>query len=435
VASPTYFPLLDYWPGNLVLGGNADSGSVLNAARAWLQSVPIDVVAVQGSAGPAVISTSCDSLAGWTPMWISCYSAMAPSTFAEQGAFLLAVKPNQDAGLKTNLKGRLNFPTLGTGPGHIITLSDSNFQKTIATANNRPTNDANDAFVGYDQGDGNPANIGISLGAPVSLSNYIGNVGDGTSWLERLTAGLKEFKTNVQMDSRLAVAGAVQANSFVSTGTGPWSLMGSFGTLSPAASGKSLIGFGASGVLQVSANGGAVLTVATIDGTGNVEANANTATQFGSTPAQCNGSFATGIQANGNANCSTADVLQLAETTAPTGIANYGLFWFDSTCHCPRVLDNNGQPVQLGLTNVFNQDSGGTNPANTLEEVNGTTPQALRVYGTWTNSTNWERTGLAWDATDGYFVLKNENAGTGSQRGLGFWIGSSIRWGLTRDRR
>ncbi len=431
VAVPSYFPLLDYWPGNLVLGGNADSGSVLNAARAWLQTVPSNVVAVHGTAAPAVISTSCDSLAGWTPLWLSCYSAMAPSALAEQGAFLLAVKPNADAGLKTNLKGRLNFPTLGTGPGHIITLSDSNFQKTIATANNRPTNDANDAFVGYDQGDGNPAHIGISLGAPVSLSNYIGNVGDGTNWLERLTAGLKEFKTNVQMDGGLTVSGTVQANSFVSTGTGAWSLTGSYGTLSPAAAGKSLIGFGASGVLQVSENGGAVLNVATIDGSGNIAANASTATQLAATPAQCNGSFATGIAANGNANCSTADVLQLAETTPPTGIANYGLFWFDSTCHCPKVISNNGQAVQLGLTNVFNQDSGGTNPSNTFEEVNGSNPQALRVYGTWTNSTTWERTGLAWDATDGYFVVKNENNGTGTQqRGLGFWIGSNIRWAI-----
>ena len=81
---------------------------------------------------------------------------MAPSAFYEQGAFLLAVKPNADGGLRTNLKGRMNFSSLGTGPGHIITLSDSNFQKTIATANNRPVNDANDAFIGYDQGDGRP---------------------------------------------------------------------------------------------------------------------------------------------------------------------------------------------------------------------------------------------------------------------------------------
>jgi hypothetical protein len=203
-------------------------------------------------------------------------------------------------------------------------------------------------------------------------------------------------------------------------------LQGGFGTLAVAPSGQSLIGFGASGKLQVSENGGALLEVAKLDTSGNVA----TANGLAQTPTQCTGSFATGIQANGNANCSTADQVQLAETAAPTGIPNYGIFWFDSTCHCPKVIDNNGQAVQLGLTNVFNQDSNGSNPSNTLEEVNGTSPQALRVYGTWTNSTNWERTGLSWDQSDTYFVLKNENAGTGIQRGIGFWIGSNIRWAI-----
>jgi hypothetical protein len=203
-------------------------------------------------------------------------------------------------------------------------------------------------------------------------------------------------------------------------------VQGSFGTLIAAPVGQSLVGFGAGGKLQVSENGGALLEVAKLDTNGNVA----TATALAQTPTQCSGSFATGVQANGNANCSTADQIQLAETTPPTGIPNYGIFWFDSTCHCPKVIDNNGQAVQLGITNVFNQDSNGTNPSNTLEEVNGTNPQAFRAYGTWTNATNWERTGLAWDQTDGYFVLKNENAGSGSQRGLGFWIGSNIRWAL-----
>jgi hypothetical protein len=158
--------------------------------------------------------------------------------------------------------------------------------------------------------------------------------------------------------------------------------------------------------------------------------NVPTAGALAQTPTQCTGSFATGVQANGNANCSTADQIQLAETTPPTGIANFGIFWFDSTCHCPKVIDNNGQAVQLGLTNIFNQDSNGTNPSNTLEEVNGTTPQAFRVYGTRSDATDWERTGLSWDQTDSYFVLKNENAGTGNQRGIGFWIGSNIRWAI-----
>ena len=254
----------------------------------------------------------------------------------------------------------------------------------MATQNNRPTNDASDAYIGYDRGN-SPTTYGISFGAPVSLSNYIGNVGDGTNWLERLTSSLKEFKTNVQMDSGLTVTRAGAASSFLWTGSGPWSVQAGFGTLSAAPAGKSAIGFGAGGKLQVSENGGAVVEVAKLDVSGNVSENANTASALAATPTQCNGSFATGIQANGNANCGTADVVQLAETTAPTGIANFGLFWFDSTCHCPKVIDNNGQVVQLGLTNVFNSDAVGTSPANVLEERNGTTPQALRVFNTYTN--------------------------------------------------
>jgi hypothetical protein len=207
VATPTYFPLLDFWSGNLVLGANQDSNNVLNAATAKLDRVPSNVVALQGPAAPAVVANICEAVSGWTPVWLSCYTSMAPTTFYEQGAMLLAVKPNADGGLRTNLKGRLNFSTLGTGPGHIITLSDANFQKTIATANNRPSNDANDAFIGYDQGDGSPANIGITFGAPKSVSSYIGNIGDGTNWKERLTAAAKTFNVPVTINGNLTVTG------------------------------------------------------------------------------------------------------------------------------------------------------------------------------------------------------------------------------------
>jgi hypothetical protein len=422
VATPAYFPLLDFWPGNLVLVTNRDSGSVLDAATAWVRDAPSDIVGVQGTVAPAVISTNCNALLGWTPLWLSCYTSMSPGVFYDQGAFLLAVKPNQDGGLLTNLKGRLNFPTLGTGPGHIITLSDSNFQKTIATANNRPSNDANDSFIGYDEGNGNPSTVGISMGAPVSLSNYIGNVGDGTNWLERLTSGLKEIKPNVQLDNGLTVSGTAQASSFLTTGAGSWAVQGSYGALSPASTGNSAIGFGASGKLQVSENGGIVVEVAKLDSNGDVSENANTATQLAQTPTQCNGSFSTGVQANGNANCSTADVIQLAETGPPNGIPNYGIFWFDSTCHCPKVISNNGQAVQLGLLNVFNLD------ANTLEEYNGANPQTLNVYGTRADASDYERVRLGYDTTDGYFLLGSDAAGTGTQRGLGFWMQGSLRW-------
>jgi hypothetical protein len=110
---------------------------------------------------------------------------------------VMAVKPNNDGGKRTNLKGRVNFSTLGSGPGHIVTLSDSDFAKTVATANNRPANDPNDAFIGYDHGNGDPTQVGISFGAPRSLSNYIGNVGDSKSWKEQLTAKAKTFAVPV----------------------------------------------------------------------------------------------------------------------------------------------------------------------------------------------------------------------------------------------
>ena len=64
VGVPTYFPLLDFWPGNLVLGANGDSGSVLASARAWMDNAPGNVVAVQGSTAPALIAANCDSLGG-----------------------------------------------------------------------------------------------------------------------------------------------------------------------------------------------------------------------------------------------------------------------------------------------------------------------------------------------------------------------------------
>jgi hypothetical protein len=156
--------------------------------------------------------------------------------------------------------------------------------------------------------------------------------------------------------------------------------------------------------------------------TSNISGQASTALALAATPAQCNGSFATGIQANGNANCTTAGVIQLAETSQPAGIPNYGIFWFDSTTHTPRIIDNNGQVEQLALLNVFNTD------ANTLEEYNGTNPQTFNLYGTRTDASDYERARLGYDTADSYFFLGADAAGTGTQRGLGLWLQGSLRW-------
>jgi hypothetical protein len=197
VAPVTFFPVF-LWPGDFVLGSSGDTNSAFGAATLTIDSLSAQVVAVAGSTKPVVFANSCGALGNWTPAWIVCAAQNYPiSAFYEQGAMLLAVKPNNDGGKRPNLKGRLNFSTLGSAPGHIVTLSDSDFAKTVATANNRPVNDPNDAFIGYDHGNGDPAQVGISFGAPRSLSNYIGNVGDGKNWKEQLTAKAKTFAVPV----------------------------------------------------------------------------------------------------------------------------------------------------------------------------------------------------------------------------------------------
>jgi hypothetical protein len=211
VAPVTYFPKISFWPGDFVLGSSGDTNSSFGAATLTIDSLTAQVVSVAGAIKPVVFASSCGALGNWTPSWIVCAAQnYPPAAFYEQGALVMAVKPNNDGGLRTNLKGRLNFSTLGTGPGHIVTLSDSNFAKTVASANNRPGSDPNDAFIGYDHGVGDPTQVGISFGAPRSLSNYIGNVGDGKNWKEQLTAKAKIF----------AVPVVIQDGSTLSLGSG-----------------------------------------------------------------------------------------------------------------------------------------------------------------------------------------------------------------------
>jgi len=79
-------------------------------------------------------------------------------------------------------------------------LADSNPDKTLSTPLSRPSWDQEDTFIGFDQPTNVPvAKTQLSLGAPVSISQYIDNPGDGTHWLERLTLSAKIFQVPVQV--------------------------------------------------------------------------------------------------------------------------------------------------------------------------------------------------------------------------------------------
>ena len=215
--------------------------------------------------------------------------------------------------------------------------------------------------------------------------------------------GAKTFTSNVTMSGNLLLP---QGNGYV-----------------PAVGG---IGLDTAAGLPVVNIGGTTQQVALTSS--NISGQAGTALALTAVPTQCSGSFATGIAANGNANCTTPDIVQLPETTPPAGIPNWGVFWFDSATHTPRVIENNGQVIQLGLTNLFNSDPGG-DPADNLEERNGSNAENLRVYSSFANNTTWQRTSLGFDSTDNYAVVRSENATSASAPGLGFWVGSGLKWG------
>lgn len=192
VSEGTYTGNLTFWPGQciavntpvisdipLAVFGTGLRGTATNVAR---------FATVGGTAFPNVLSTAATQ---WD----------AGNSIRNHQALLLNDGTNAGGNLSPDTKGRLNFQTSGITSitsGHIVTLVDSNPMKTRGYALNRPPNDANDMYIGQDaQGGVAISAAQMALGSPVAISSYIANIGDNTSWLERLTATLKTFKVPV----------------------------------------------------------------------------------------------------------------------------------------------------------------------------------------------------------------------------------------------
>jgi hypothetical protein len=489
VKGGNYSGLLTFWPGAIV---SVNRGiAVENEAGG--------VVGVGLNGNPLQIAKQCTGYGQASPGgYTTCLTSLTSSnnSVTNQTATLLMDGPEQGTAMSLS-KGRLNFsstPFITIYPHHIITLIDSQPALTQATVTYRPPASANDTWIGTDAAPGTSLSSGrLALGAPVAISNYIAQTGDGVhaNWLERLSASLKEFNVPTKFDQSVTIAGLsngclnIASGVIASTGS-PCGSGGGGGNVS-SVFGRSGAVVAASGDYSVAQVSGAAADAAVVHNTGaetiagaktltsnvtvsgnlvlpqgnafipavggigldtaaglpvvniggttqqvaltssNISGQAGTALALAAVPTQCSGSFATGIAANGNANCTTLNVIQLAETTPPAGIPNWGVFWFDSATHSPRIIENNGQPFQLGLTNLFNSDPGG-DPADNLEERNGVSAQNLRVYSSFTDNTTWQRASLGFDATDNYAVLRSENATSASAPGLGLWIGSGLKW-------
>ncbi len=402
----SWTPVMPFWPAAVLLAGGGGQGYITPGAA--FDTEPSDVVAVNWNAFPEVFVRYCTGISDigslYGGAWEECQEGTPNSTTS---AGTLLSDGTSGTGTPTGVKGRLNFESIASAAHHIITLVDSNLAKTTATINFRPPNDANDTYIGLD----NAATVGASgaqlaFGAPVSISNYIGNKGDNTSFLERLTAAVKTFNVPVTVNGNLTVTGTC-------TGCGGG---GGSGTVNSGT---------ATQVALYAANGSAV------SGDSGLTDNGSTLTYAGANGISASaGAFSGNVTVNGQLLVAgpwtvsspipgTAMAAAGAGTSA-LGISNDGNFYISTNGGSPQEVATS--TTSSFFSNLFQED------ANDIGEYNGTTAQNLHVYSSYTNSSTWQRTSLGFDTADNYAVVRSESSPSGTAPGLGFWVNSGLKW-------
>ena len=142
------------------------------------------------------------------------------------------------------------------------------------------------------------------------------------------------------------IAGDFTALELILSGLGPLDVVTPCNTVSAPPGGFGLFGMGVGCVPVIYPSTlSAVTPLAYQDGFGNVYQNANTATALAATPAQCSGHYATGIAANGTANCDTSTYVLTPTITDPGATASY-LSMFGTTTQIQAHI-NGGTAVTL----------------------------------------------------------------------------------------
>jgi hypothetical protein len=202
-ATTSYSPALINWPGSVILTNNKDVQNTggLEPTRYYAQTITQGgFVNSDGANQPSVFAQECDPMVQQSAIWTECQSGNAVSN--DNSAIVgTLIQDSAFGGQPGGLKGRIIFeepPQSSVPATHIITLADSNPSKTLASPMHRPSWDAADSYIGYDQPNNQFTNsTQLSIGAPVSISLYIDNPGDNINWLERLTSSLKSFQVPV----------------------------------------------------------------------------------------------------------------------------------------------------------------------------------------------------------------------------------------------
>ena len=200
-----YMPRLDFWPGSIVLSPDQDmSTSSYSSPALPLQGDVLPAGGIVATHPSWAVVAEANTIAGSasTPTSAANIEALHADGWRFPGATILksANLPQQSL---NGYKGRLNFGYRGRGGGFtpLVTLGDSNWGKTWATANHRPPADVNDLDLGY-EGDIDT----LYSRAQKDVREYIGKFPDGNPQ-EKLTASAKTFNVPVTINGSLTVTG------------------------------------------------------------------------------------------------------------------------------------------------------------------------------------------------------------------------------------
>ena len=206
VPSGRFAPNPTFWPGNAVL-----SSTLLTSTY----EVPMIGIAFQGN--PGELATYCsDWGANVSGAYTECMYTQTTSnnSVPDQPALILTDGNSSGGGGVPGAKGRLIFETTAKSSAtyhQIITLYDSNPNKTQATTGHRPAGDPGDMYLAQDP------NGGLAIGGgEQGIRAYVNNAGDGQNWLEQLTGALKTFAVPVQV-TVINVTGGIELNGSYGT--------------------------------------------------------------------------------------------------------------------------------------------------------------------------------------------------------------------------
>jgi hypothetical protein len=185
VGSSAWYPQFWFWPAVVVNNNTENLGpTFMDAANQGGAYISASGTA-SGGGGPVVVAQQCfntGSPSAYTNAFVWCPTGTGSNS---------ALNFFQVATQTANSKGLENYGVAITAPNDLLTLEDCNPSKTKATAGGRPLADTCDMALGKDQSGGMDAR------ANTSISDYIGTLNDGSSWLRRLTTTAENYATNV----------------------------------------------------------------------------------------------------------------------------------------------------------------------------------------------------------------------------------------------